>query len=206
MWGCDLLHAAAISLKLVEKKKSASIWTMRLWLRIKIHAYALLKWRFLSRWLWKHDVFSSPEELSISISVSNCQVQENVVSGPSYFSDVVAQFPRKACTCTHSCAIKVSVGVKSEIVSDCVFIKTSGGSFHAAQMGKLLTHISGQGSFVSVPLLHWVKVKYLAIRENILEEQLFFRAFNDVIFSDCQCQHGKFRKKNTAVTMQMICL
>lgn len=47
----------------------------------------------------------------------------------------------------HSCAIKVAVVLKSEIVSYCFFTKTSSGSFYAAQMGKLQTHVFGQGIF-----------------------------------------------------------
>ena len=60
-----------------------------LWLQLLKDSLAVLcigKVAFFSCWMWKHHVFSSPEELSISISVSNCQIQENVVSWASFFS------------------------------------------------------------------------------------------------------------------------
>lgn len=68
--------------------------------------------------------FSLSEELSISISVSNCQIQENVVSVGSLFSflpEAIVQFPSTAYKIMHMCAIKVAVVVKPEIVSYCCF-------------------------------------------------------------------------------------
>lgn len=97
--------------------------------------------------------------------------------------DAVAQFP---CTCTHSCAAKVAVVVKSEIVSYCLFNKNLQRRLSGCTNGEAADpFILVEGIFV--PLLYWVKViyiyKYLAIPENILEKWHFFRAFHDVILN-----------------------
>lgn len=60
---------------------------------------------------------SSPEELSISISVSNCQIQENVVSGA--FSQISLCSPRGPLLVNQPsnqkrCLQKLSSGTKEE--------------------------------------------------------------------------------------------
>lgn len=95
-----------------------------------------------------HVCVSSTEEISISISVSNCQIQENVVSGASSHCEAVARPPCTACVCMRSHAIRVVV--KSEIVSYRFFPPEN---LHVAQTGKLQ-----KGFFFLVSLLYRVKV------------------------------------------------
>lgn len=104
-----------------------------------------------------------------------------------------AQFPEQpACRCMRSIAIKVAVVVTSRNVSYCFFFaKTCSESFNVTWMGKLKAYFLIQGIFVLVSLLHWVKVKYLAIPENNLEEEQFCQPLDYVNFTDWQGQHGK---------------
>lgn len=122
MWGCDLLLAAVIRRKVV--KKNISMLAISL---------CIGKVVVFSCSVWTHLVFSPAEELSISISVSNCQIQENVVSRASFiffFDGLLHNFrAQPACICIHSCAIKVAIVVRSEIVSYCFVTKTSSGGF-----------------------------------------------------------------------------